>query len=77
MWKQTTELDVVSNFDCARQNRLRSLETSNQRNKIIQTNNISVSTGCGQEQKISRQADKFNPKQIKESLTPLNEKLAQ
>ena len=36
-----TELDVVSNFDCARQNRFRSLETSNQGNKIIQTNNSS------------------------------------
>ena len=72
-----TELDVVSNFDCARQNRFRSLETSNQGNKIIQTNNNSVSTGWGQEEKISRQPDKFNPKQIKEALTLLNEKLAQ
>ena len=33
------ELDVVSNFHCARQNRFLSLKTSNQGNKIIQTNN--------------------------------------
>ena len=72
-----TELDVVSNFDCARRNGFRSLETSNQGEKIIQTNNSSVSTGWGPEEKISRQPDKFNPKQIKEALTLLNEKLAQ
>ena len=34
-----TELEVVINFDCACQNRFRSLETSSQGNKIIQTNN--------------------------------------
>jgi len=72
-----TELDVVSNLDCSRQNRFRSLETSNQGNKIIQTNNSSVSTDWGQEEKISRQPDKSNPRQIKEALTLLNEKLAQ
>ena len=72
-----SELDVVSNFDCARQNRFRSLETSNQGNKIIQTNNNSVSAGWGQEEKISRQPDKFNPKQIYGALTFSNEKLAQ
>ena len=64
-----TELDVVINFDCTPQNRFQSLETSNQGNKIVQTNNISVSTGWGQKEKISRQPDQFNPKQIKESLT--------
>ena len=35
------------------------------------------STGLGQKENISRQRDKFNPKQIKETLTLLNERMAQ
>ena len=50
---------------------------SNQGNKIIQTNNSFFTTGGGREEKSSRQPDKFNPKQIKEVLTLLNEQLAQ
>ena len=49
---------IVSNFDCARQNRLRSLETSNQGNKIIQTNSSVFQLV---EAKILRRSDKFNP----------------
>ena len=50
---------------------------SNQGNKIIHTNNSFFTTGGGREEKSSRQPDKFNPKQIKEVLTLLNEQLAQ
>ena len=56
-----TELGVVSNFDCTPQNRFQSLETSNQGDTIVQTNNISVLSGWGQKKKISRQPDQFNP----------------
>ena len=76
MWKQITELEVVSNFDCARQNRFRSLETSNQGNKIIQTNNSFFNWLRPRRENFTT-TDKFSPKQIKEALTLLNEKLAQ
>ena len=64
LWKQITELDFVSNFDCTRQNRFRSLETSNQETKLSKEETF-------QFQLVEAKKRKFQDNQINSILNKL------